>query len=281
MRHPDLAQLITTLRQTHGRDVSIYDESFLAKMLARRLGADESAAAYLNRLTTDRAEADAFSESLKITYSDFFRNPLTFAILEQLVLPALVEAGEKSGREKIRIWSAGCASGQEAWSVAILLDELLAARGSEVRFQIIATDNSETELAAARSGAYFEDAMQNVRMRHLREYFSREGETCVVQPRLRERVDFSAYDLLDEHSSSPPAGIFGDFDLIFCSNLLFYYSPERRRFILNKVRRDLSPNGYLVTGEAERVIVEQTGGFRAVAPPAAVFQKSDGSFHHG
>ena len=92
-------------------------------------------------------------------------------------------------------------------------------------------------------------------------------------PALRDRIDFSVHNLLDAHSSCPPTSIYGEFDLIMCSNLLFYYRPAVRQFILNKFHRCLSSKGYLVTGEAEREIVSKTEGFRAAMPPAAVFQK--------
>ncbi len=153
-----------------------------------------------------------------------------------------------------------------------MLDELLTVRASPISFRLIATDHAEAELAAARRGVYDEAAVRHVRLRHLRDYFRREGEAYVIAPRLRARVDFSAYDLLDEQLASPPAGIFGDFDLTLCCNLLFYYRPDRRRLILDRLQRSLSPHGYLVTGETERALVERSGGFHAVASPVAVFQ---------
>jgi chemotaxis protein methyltransferase CheR len=227
----------------------------------------------MRRLSEDRAEAEAFSRSLNITYSEFFRNPLAFALLEQLILPRLLGEVGKSGRSEVRVWSAGCAAGQEAWSVAILLEELAAARERPVTIRIFATDVSETALALARKGVYDPAAVQNIRLKHLRDYFSAQGEAYVVTPRLRARVDFSAYDLLDARSACPPASLYGDFDLILCSNLLFYYRPDLRQHILDKVCRALSPGGYFVSGEAERDIVAKHDGFGHVAPPAAVFQK--------
>lgn len=271
---PTLEPIVTVMRQVHGMDVSCHDESFLEKSLAHRLAATSvpTISAYSKRLECDREEASAFFRSLTISYSEFFRNPLTFAMLEQVVLPGLAEAGEKAGQAEIRVWSAGCAAGQEAWSLAILLDELLAARNRRISFRVIATDGSAEELEVARRGVYDTAALQNVRTRHLREYFVRgEGESFQIIPRLRTRVDFSVYDLLDRQSATPPAGIFGDFDLIMCCNLLLYYRPEARQFMLEKLRRALSPQGYLATGEAEREIAVG-GGFQAVAAPAAVFR---------
>jgi chemotaxis protein methyltransferase CheR len=163
--------------------------------------------------------------------------------------------------------------GQEAYSIAILLDELAVTRGRPMSFRIFATDWSEHELAAARAGVYDEATLQNVRLKHLCRYFTRHDETYHIVPGLRDYVDFSFHDLLDRRRASPTASIYGDFDVVFCNNLLFYYRPDARQYILTQLYRALSPQGYLVTGEAERAIVEKTDGWRAVLRPAAIYQK--------
>lgn len=269
-----LATLITVMGETHGRDVSVYKVSFLAKSLEKRRLASACAttATYLQRLGKDAAEAEALHHSLRVVYSEFFRNPLAFALLEQLILPGLIEEKVRS-RGEIRIWSAGCAAGQEAWSVAMLLDELAAIGARPVPFRIFATDLSEKDLIHARGGVYSATALGNVRLRHLDSCFSRQGETYTIAPRLKDRVDFSGYDLLDEETTCPPACIYGNFDLVLCSNVLLYYRPEVVRLMLNKLQRSLAPGGYLLTGETERQIVTRVDGFRAVAPPAAVFRR--------
>jgi chemotaxis methyl-accepting protein methylase len=269
-----LDEIIAVMRHTHGLDVSIYKETFLTKSLEKRREAAGcgAATAYLERLTHDRAEAEALIQSLEIHHSELFRDPLAFALLEQRILPGLVQQKDASGRRELRVWSAGCAAGQEAYSVAILLHELSDGPERPVPFRIFATDNSETQLALARGGVYAEAAIRNVRLGHLERWFSRQGQAYVAARGLRERVDFSAYDLLDERSSCPPASIFGEFDLVLCCNVLFYYRPEGRKLILEKLRRCLAPGGYLVTGEAERELL-QGAGFQAVALSAAVFQR--------
>lgn len=275
MNH-ELDQLTRVIGRTCGRDISLYDGAFLAKSLEKRVAATGSggAAAYFDRLAGDPVEAEAFCRSLTITYSEFFRNPLAFALLETLILPGLSQEKGRSGRPEIRVWSAGCAGGQEAYSVAILLDELAARRGgAAVNRRIFASDIVAVELDAARQGVYTTAPLQNVRLRHLNTYFAKHGESYIVIPRLREQVDFSLYDLLDGRSTCPPASIYGDFDLVFCSNVLIYYRPDVRQALLDKFQCCLAPDGYLVTGEAERGIVEQAGGFAMVAPPATVFQR--------
>jgi chemotaxis protein methyltransferase CheR len=261
----------------HGRDISAYDEAFLLKSLEKRLTATGigSPADYSEYLLGNASEAETLSCSLDISFSEFFRNQLTFALLEQLILPGIISEKERNGRGEIRVWSAGCAAGQEAYSVAILLDELTAdRRNNAVSFRLFATDRSASELELARQGTYDSAAVRNVRQRHVQRYFISKEESYQVVDDLKARVDFSSYDLLDERLGCPSESIYGDFDIVFCGNLLFYYRPKIRQFILNKIYRCLSPGGYLVTGEAEREIVAQHECFRAIVTPSAVFQKS-------
>lgn len=274
-----LNQIIGALGRRLSRDVAVYDETFLVKTIEKRMAATacRDATVYLGLVEQGDTESEAFLASLHICYSEFFRNPLSFALLEQMILPGFLAAAEHSGQAEIRVWSAGCAAGQEAWSVAILLDELITARNCPLSFMIIATDVAEAELAAGRRGVYDEAVMRNVRQRHLNGCFTRAGESFAVADRLRDRVDFSLHDLLDAGTTCPPASIYGDFDLVLCSNVLLYYNPETQGIILEKLRRCLSPSGYMVTGGTERAIVEKSGRFRTVAPPAAVFQITEGN----
>lgn len=271
-----LDEIMATLRRRQGLDISCYDRSFLEKSIEnrRKAAVGETPATYLERLAEDDVEAEAFSRSLGITYSEFFRDPFVFALLEQRILPGLVAAKEKSGRGEIRVWSAGCAAGQEAWSVAILLEELTAARDPPLAYRIFATDLSEPDLALARSGVYNATAVGNIRLRHLNRCFSRQGDAFAIAAPIRTRVDFSLYDLLDASTVCPPVSIYGGFDLVFCCNVLLYYCPETQHLILDKIQRSLAPGGYLLTGETERQIVGSAGGFYAVASPANVFRKS-------
>jgi chemotaxis methyl-accepting protein methylase len=273
--YEELAGIVRVMGRTHGRDISPLDKAFLAKSIERRLAATgiKTAAAYRGYLSENSTEAEIFFRALNIAYSEFFRNPLTFALLEQVILPALVAEKEKAGRTEIRVWSAACAAGQEAYSIAILLDDLAAARGRAISYRIFATDRSPAGIVAAQQGVYDYAVLHNVRLKHIRDYFTQEGESYTIIPALRNCIDFSAYDLLDKLSASPPPSIYGDFDMVICSNLLFYYRQDIRQCILSKVWNSLSPTGYLITGEAERDIVARNEGFRAAIPASIVFQK--------
>ncbi len=269
----DVDKVIRAMSQVCGKDIAMFEVSFLAKVIEKRRNALDikTISSYCGYLEKSAVEAEAFFDSLNITYSEFFRNPLTFALLEQWILPRLVE--QKSGEEEIRVWSAGCSAGQEAYSMAMLLDKLGSVAGSEVHFRVFGTDISTSALALAREGEYDQESVRNVKLGQLQRYFIKNGDKYNVVPHLREHISFSVFDLLDPVSANPPESIYGDFDIVFCSNLLFYYAPAIRDFILQKVCQSISARGYLITGEAERAMLERMDGMKMMAPPAAIFQR--------
>ena len=228
-------------------------------------------AGYLQLVGRDEGEAKVFAQSLHVHHSEFFRDPLTFALLEHRLLPGLAKARASTDYPEIRVWSAGCAAGEEAYSIAILLSELCDGWDVPVRFRLFATDSSDEQLGLADLGSYPSSVMGNVQKRHMERWFSRQGDSYVIVPELRTQVAFSLHSLLGEHSVAPSTSIFGGFDVVLCRNVLFYYRPECQRRILDKLGRCLAQGGYLVTGEAEREVVE-AAGFRVLALPAAIFQ---------
>lgn len=203
-------------------------------------------------------------------YSEFFRNSLTFAVLERIVLPSLVLKKKNSGRKEIRIWSAACAGGQEAYSVAILLEELKNQGGENPACRIFATDISETRIEEAREGLFSSESLNNVGLKRLNSCFIRQGPRYIVRPELKKYIDFSVFDLLGD-PICPSASIFGDFDIIFCCNLLIYYKPEPRKTILDKIAGTLAAGGYIVTDETEREILIGNG-CREIVPHAGIFK---------
>jgi len=273
----ELEKLIASIKQLYEIDISMYSERFLLKSIEKRetLLEKHTPEEYRRILEMDEKEVREFKKSLNITYSEFFRNQLTFATLENIVLPRLIN--QKSGNGELRVWSAGCAAGQEAYSIAMLLDKLVTEVGKGLKFRVIATDISAGALEIAKRGIYEPEAMGNVKLKQLNKYFTMKGDCYEVKEGLRESVNFYSYNLLDTDSNHPPESIYGEFDLVFCSNLLFYYKPEAQRFILNKMGKSMGKNGYLITGEAERALVDTNTGFSMIHPQISVFQmKKDG-----
>lgn len=148
----DLKEISTLLFEKYGFDVSRYDDSFLEMSVAKRQSVTGcySVRDYHNHLKHTKSEVDSFVDSLNISFSEFFRNPLTYAYIEQMVLPLLIEQKKQASNKEIRIWSAACASGQEAYSIAMLWDEVSLAAKSTIACRIFATDSNPEEIRRSK-----------------------------------------------------------------------------------------------------------------------------------
>lgn len=260
------------LLQSQNIDISKYDEKFLEKSVSRRMNETncKTEESYLRYLKQNFVEAEHFEQSLQISYTEFFRNSLTYSVLEKVVFPALLHKKLHNKNKEIRIWSTACASGQETYSLAMLLKELTKGVEDKINFRIFATDQSELQINEAQKGQYPESALSYLSLKRIKEWFIKEGDVYTVKPELQENIDFSVFDLFNENQSSPPNSIFGDFDLVICANLLFYYKPKFRAQIIKKTSGCLSKNGYLITGETERDILLKSG-FSEIIPQSAIF----------
>ncbi len=269
----DFTQITQFFRQVYELELDMYDQSFLEKSIEKRMQETrcDSPEAYYAYLEQNQGEGDILHHSLHVHYSEFFRDPLTFALLERVILPELIQRKQTDKRNGIRIWSAGCAAGQEAYSIAILLEEAISNMVQGPNYRIFATDQDEPLLDEAHLGYYPADALSNVSLKRAQTWFFKQDENYAIKPSIRQHLDFSVFDLLQDRRSCPPASIFGDFDLVFCCNVLIYYRPEYRALILDKFTHCLTPGGYLVTDESERAI-PLAHRYREVYPQAAIFR---------
>ncbi|HBG23692.1 MAG TPA: hypothetical protein DDX10_01210 [Rikenellaceae bacterium] len=268
-----LSEVVSYVLRESGEDISKYDDSFLLKSIEKRIIAKgvHSKREYLSLLISSKEECIALNESLSICYSEFFRNSLTFAYLEKLILPSLFSSKYKLKQKEVRIWSAACASGQEAYSLAILCEELMATSTSPLSYRIIATDIDPEQVEKAEKGVYSTDLMGNLNLKRLHNYFVKHGSNYIISKQIKNRVFVSQFDLLSKDAYCPPSSIFGDFDIVFCSNLLFYFKPLYRNSIIRKITKCISADAYLVTGETERAFMLEFG-FTEVFPNSAIFQ---------
>jgi chemotaxis protein methyltransferase CheR len=262
------------LMQVYQVDLSKFNVSFLSTLIKNRLNETgfHSEEEYSAFLAQNEQEEKKFFESLYICFSEFFRNTLTYSVLEQIILPSIILQNKNTKRKEIRIWSAACAGGQEAFSLAMILEEMNNGTNRKLNYRIFASDSSEKQLSEAKNGKYFVSNLGTISLKRAQRWFNPEGEYYSIKPELKTNIDFSVFDLLDQNLSSPPASIYGDFDLVICSNILFYYNEPCRKNILQKISQSLTPGGYLITGEAERDIL-MSNNFIEVFPQSAIFKR--------
>ncbi len=269
-----ISNIIHLIKLSTGNDLSIFDKDFFRHTLEKRTreAGFRTSEDYYNFIKEHSEEAKDFVSSFSITYSEFFRDPLVFALLKQWILPSLFSTKDNFEKNEIRIWSAAAAAGQEAYSLAILIDHLKMFSHSNITVHIFASDICLSEIEKAKEGFYPVDQLQNVSLKYLNEYFYPNGKGYKLIPRIRESVDFSTYDILDRKTISPPDSIYGSFDLIYCSNLFIYYNAKIKNQIVQKLKKNLTNGGLLMTGDSEGEILAKFK-LHAVCPPAAIFQK--------
>ena len=152
--------------------------------------------------------------------------------------------------------------------------ECIETTGKDYRFRIFAADISSEALEAGAAGEYDENAVRDVKLKYLNKYFIRQRGIYHVIPRLKQHVNFSRYDLLDQSTANPPESVYGNFDIVMCSNLLFYYTPDLQKSIIRKLLASVSDKGYLVTGDIEKSAIINESEIHRISTPTSVFQNS-------
>ena len=246
--HVALQSILTSVVGANHLDASQYTQSTFERRVFRRMRERDcgTLADYAELVRDDRGEARTLAETLLIGVTDFFRDEAAFVSLSRLVLPDLVRRAEEEGRP-VRVWVAGCASGEEAYTIAMLLAEATADHPTPVEFQVFATDIHKGLLAEAARGEYNPERMISVSEARRREFFTRTTSGAwQISPRLRKSVVFAPHDVLVD----PP---FTRLDLISCRNLLIYFSVEAQQRVLASFAFGLGEHGYLVLGASETV----------------------------
>jgi chemotaxis methyl-accepting protein methylase len=268
--------IVAALEKEFVVDISGYQTTFFSHRLARRMTERGCTLVqdYLELLRTDEGmELSVLLDSLSITVSSFFRDPLLFEYLAAIVLPPLIDEIQRKRIPRLRIWSAGCSAGQEAYSLAMLFAELRHPQVEKVTLTLLGTDIDGDVLARAHHGLYSERDVENVTMARLKQHFTVKGEWYTVKPDIRQLVHFSNHDLLDTVRTVPPDSLFGLFDIIFCMNLLMYYNSDVQLQIFRKLDAALIVGGYLSLGSSEYIPELYRELYSQPVPRMGLFQK--------
>ncbi|MCA1564410.1 MAG: PAS domain S-box protein [Acidobacteria bacterium] len=242
-----LRDIFTQLRVRTGHDFSNYKLPTIMRRIARRIGVHElpDIAAYSQFMHERPAEATALLKDLLISVTNFFRDAEAFEALERDIIPKLFEG--KTADDQVRVWVPGCATGEEAYTLAMLLSDYAANLASPPQIQVFATDIDEAAIATARDGYYTLNDAADVSPERLSRYFTSEAdEGFRVRREIRERVLFAVHNLIKD----PP---FAHLDLATCRNLLIYLNRAAQRRVMDVLHFALNAGGYLMLGSSETV----------------------------
>jgi two-component system CheB/CheR fusion protein len=241
-----LGEMLLVLRQRTGNDFSFYKTNTLGRRIERRMNVHHIAEPkqYVGYLKENAHEIDLLFKELLIGVTSFFRDPAFFAALEKEGLPELLK--NKIDGDMVRMWVAGCSTGEEAYTLAILLREYMERTKKQLNIQIFATDLDNTSINHARTGLYADGIALDVSPERLERYFTHADHCYRIKKNIREMVVFASQNLIQD----PP---FTKLDLVSCRNLLIYLDASMQKKILPLFYYSLQPGGLLMLGSSETV----------------------------
>ncbi len=262
-----LSQIIFILREQTGSDFSLYKPGTLVRRITRRMSLlpenDTQASDYVKLLRQNPQECEALAADLLINVTQFFRDPEVFEFLEREVIPNLVR--KHNADSPIRVWVAGCSSGEEVWSLAMLLYEAIEADGRNIRLQILASDVDADAITTARAGIYPHSIAADITEARLERFFAPDDRGYKIRDSLRAQTVFTRQNLI----SDPP---FARLDLISCRNVMIYLGQEAQSKIISYFQFSLVPGGILLLGASETG-GDVSGRFEVVSKPARVYRR--------
>lgn len=260
-----LRRILAHLRARTGHDFSHYKRTTVYRRVLRRMQVTrmDTLERYFSHLREHAEESQALLGDLLISVTTFFRDPKCFEVLARSVIPGIFENPEAG---VVRVWIPGCATGEEAYSIAILLLEETARHEFRPEIQIFASDIDSNALAIAREGRYPSAIEADVNEERLRKFFTDDGDFYRVKRELRDIVLFANHSLLKD----PP---FSRLDLVSCRNLLIYLDRDMQQEVLTTLHYGLNPNGFLFLGSSESADTP-AGLFRPIDRDARIFQST-------
>ncbi len=262
-----LGKICAILRRVAGHDFRHYKQSTLVRRVRRRMTESRSASVYdyVESLNKNTKEVEQLFRDLLISVTHFFRDPEAFALLAAKVIPRLFEGKDADGF--VRVWIPGCATGEEAYSLAILLREHMATLAAPPQVQIFATDIDVQALEGARQALYPEGIAAQISPERLARFFVRHGNMYQVSREIRDLCLFSLHNLI----ADPP---FSRLDLVSCRNLLIYLEGDLQKKVIALFHYALRPGGFLFLGPSE-MVAGQPALFRTIDKKYRVFQSRD------
>jgi len=251
-----------------GFNCSYYKESILKRRIDSRMRRAEleSYTDYVSLLDRSPREYNALIDTLTVNVTRFFRNKPVFKAIEEIIIPNLMFYKNIQSRRVIRVWSAGCASGEEPYSVALLFKDFLGDELDDYVFFITATDIDDNILNTAREGIYTADQVKNVSKERLDKYFDKVAGKYRVKDSIKKYIKFRHHDVISGE-------VINYFDVILCRNLLIYLSRKTQDEIFARFLRSLNPNGYLVIGKSETLTPKAAKKFELIDLSERIYRK--------
>lgn len=264
----EFSQISHALLFKRGFNIDAYKDKCVRRRIAIRIRANhcETVQEYCDFLLAEKSEIDQLLKVLTIHVSQFFRNFSTFEKLRLEIIPQLFAFAREKGLQNLRFWSLGCAGGEEAYTLALILQEHFAAEIAAIPVIIEATDVDLAILDFARAGLYSQERMQELPEHYRRKYFTQENELFRLSPAIIDMVTFRHGEIFNNL-------LYHECDLLLCRNVLIYFSREQQEKVLANIAGILGPHAFLVLGKSETILGEIRTLFRTVCPVERIYRR--------
>ncbi len=225
----------------------LLESRLLKRLNSLNLNSYEEYFTYINSGAGRISEQKQLFEAITINETYFFRNQPQLDALTQKVIPEIIKQKQSGFNKRVRIWSAASSSGEEAYSIAILINDLIKPKYPQFQFEIVGTDISYDMVQKAKLATYKEYSVRNTPVFYLKKYFEKDGNQFVLNPKIKSMARFSELNLYDNVRMRTMT----NFDVILCANVLIYFDSKSKIKVVNHLYNSLNKNGYLFIGYSE------------------------------
>lgn len=263
-------EIMSCMLDNFGLDTSVYNESHVKNTILDwikeyKIGSKKE---FCDVIKSKPNKIEAFMNSLSNQYSKFFRNPKMFLMLRRRLFDRLVN---KENRHPLRVWVIGCSKGQEPYSIAMVIENILRDNEIDIEYSIFASDIQKDVIEQAKKGVYHSKDIENVTYKDLKRYFDEIDGTFEVKDIIKKNLVFSIHDIVFDPRKYPAESIYGSFDYVFINNVMIYYNEDIQKEIANKVVQSCNGEGCVVTSEAESALFEVDYLFEKVTTGVPIF----------
>ncbi|MCK4797074.1 MAG: protein-glutamate O-methyltransferase CheR [Spirochaetes bacterium] len=268
----EIRKIIKKISREKNINFSDYKEDTIINQIQFRLNElrIQNIAEYIEIIESDEEEYKKLIYFFTINVTSFFRNSYVFETLQHVVIPQILK---NNNYKSIRIWCAGCASGEEPYSTAIILKKILKNKNLNTKIYIFATDINNDIITKSTERVFKKESLKETKLCIINEYFHKKGTEYLLNDDIISMVNFSYHDLTSKNKPLPPESIFGDFDLILCRNVLIYFNKHLLKIAFNNINKALITGGYLVLGESEFLYSAIKDDYKVINDRLKIFKK--------
>ena len=255
------------LLESHGFNLDAYKDSCVRRRIAIRIRAThcQDVRQYCDHLISHKPEVDSLLKVLTIHVSQFFRNPSLYEKISREIFPKLFAAASKRGAKSLRVWSLGCAWGEEPYSIALILAEQFGEMIKEIPVKIDATDVDLSTIEQARRGVYPSERLLELPELYRTKYFQEHDGQFMLADEIIRMVTFNTGDMLSD-------ALYSNCDLLLCRNVLIYFSREQQEKVYRNISRVLNPDGYMILGKSETLLGGSRALFQTICPEERIYR---------